>query len=58
MNDEANPTASAVIHQMTDGNQFVLYNFGDKARPIVAWQIDPLSNIFIEIFNIICGYIY
>ena len=43
MNDEANPTTSAVIHQMTDGNQFILSNMGIKGLPSVAWHVDPLS---------------
>ena len=51
MNDEANPTASAVIHQMTDGNQFILSNFGNQKLPSVAWHVDPLS-VFDDILDI------
>jgi len=47
MNDEASPTASAVIHQMTDGNQFVLSNLGLKARPTVAWHVDPFGHSWV-----------
>ena len=47
MNDEASPTASAVIHQMTDGNQFVLSNLGLKGRPTVAWHVDPFGHSWV-----------
>jgi hypothetical protein len=32
MNDEAAPTYHAAINQMTEGAQFVLREFGPKAR--------------------------
>ena len=41
MNDEANPSASAIIRQMTDGHQFILREFGYNPRPTTAWHIDP-----------------
>ena len=44
MNDEASPTYSAVIDQMTEGHQFVLREFGHAARPTVAWHIDPFGH--------------
>ena len=47
MNDEASPTASAVIHQMTDGNQFILSNLGMKGRPTVAWHVDPFGHSWV-----------
>lgn len=47
MNDEASPTASAVIHQMTDGNQFILSNLGLKGRPTVAWHVDPFGHSWV-----------
>eukprot|EP01084_Bolivina_argentea_P028334 52679_1 len=47
MNDEASPTASAVIHQMTDGNQFILSNLGLKGRPTVAWHVDPFGHSYV-----------
>eukprot|EP01084_Bolivina_argentea_P075828 137429_1 len=47
MNDEANPTTSSIIHQMTDGNQFVLNNFGNAGRPHVAWHVDPFGHSYI-----------
>ena len=47
MNDEASPTASAVIHQMTDGNQFILNNLGTAGRPTVAWHGMLIYNLYI-----------
>lgn len=47
MNDEANPSTSSIIHQMTDGNQFVLNNFGMKSRPTVAWHVDPFGHSWV-----------
>ena len=47
MNDEANPTAEAVIHQMTDGNQFILENFGLNGLPSVGWHVDPFGHSWV-----------
>ena len=45
MNDEAAPTYSAAIDQMTEGQQFVLREFGPgKARPRAAWHVDPFGH--------------
>eukprot|EP01084_Bolivina_argentea_P278339 475437_1 len=47
MNDEATPTMSQEIRQMTDGAQFALYNFGSDARARVGWHIDPFGSSFV-----------
>jgi hypothetical protein len=44
MNDEASPTYSAAISQMSEGHQFVLREFGHAARPTVGWHIDPFGH--------------
>jgi len=47
MNDEADPIISAIVHQMTDGAQFVLHNFGENARPTVGWHVDPFGHSWV-----------
>eukprot|EP01084_Bolivina_argentea_P308711 533899_1 len=47
MNDEANPTMSAEIRQMTDGAMFALYNFGQLVAPRVGWHIDPFGSSYV-----------
>eukprot|EP01084_Bolivina_argentea_P191962 329635_1 len=47
MNDEANPTAEAVIHQMTDGNQFILENFGVNGLPTAGWHVDSFGHSWV-----------
>lgn len=44
MNDEASTHYNAIIDQMTLGLQFVEDNFGQDARPRVAWHIDPFGH--------------
>ena len=44
MNDEATTHYNAIIDQMTLGLQFIDKNFGLKARPRVAWHIDPFGH--------------
>ena len=44
MNDEATTHYNAIIDQMTLGLQFIDENFGLKARPRVAWHIDPFGH--------------
>lgn len=44
MNDEAATHYNAIIDQMTLGLKFVRDNFGDAARPTVAWHIDPFGH--------------
>ncbi|XP_028398027.1 lysosomal alpha-mannosidase-like [Dendronephthya gigantea] len=44
MNDEATTHYNAIIDQMTHGLQFIDRNFGSKARPRVAWHIDPFGH--------------
>jgi lysosomal alpha-mannosidase len=44
MNDEASTHYNAIIDQMTLGLQFIDKNFGSKARPKVAWHIDPFGH--------------
>ena len=44
MNDEAGTHYNAIIDQMTVGLEFVRENFGDEARPKVAWHIDPFGH--------------
>lgn len=41
-NDEALPTYTAIIDQMTLGHQYLLERFG--VRPTIAWQIDPFGH--------------
>ena len=52
MNDEAAPSTSAIIRQMTDGHQFVLKEFGDNARPTTGWHVDPCMYFIISILTI------
>lgn len=47
MNDEGNPTMSAEIRQMTDGQQFILNSFGQNAYPRVGWHIDPFGSSYV-----------
>lgn len=44
MNDEASTHYNAIIDQMTLGLRFVEENFGEDARPRVAWHIDPFGH--------------
>ncbi|XP_064640290.1 lysosomal alpha-mannosidase-like isoform X2 [Lineus longissimus] len=44
MNDEAATHYNAIIDQHTLGFKFLRDNFGDCARPRVAWQIDPFGH--------------
>eukprot|EP01043_Picozoa_sp_COSAG02_P009949 COSAG02_NODE_343_length_24147_cov_30.662051_12_plen_1041_part_00 len=44
MNDEASPTYSAAINQMTEGHQFVLREFGPLGRASVGWHVDPFGH--------------
>jgi hypothetical protein len=44
MNDEASPTYSAAINQMTEGHQFVLREFGPLGRAHVGWHVDPFGH--------------
>ena len=44
MNDEAATHYNAIIDQMTLGLQFIAEEFGDAARPRVAWHIDPFGH--------------
>ena len=44
MGDEAAPTYSAQINQMTRGHAFILQNFGPEARPTVGWHVDPFGH--------------
>ncbi|CAH1794207.1 unnamed protein product [Owenia fusiformis] len=44
MNDEAATHYNAIIDQHTLGFKFLKDNFGDCARPRVAWQIDPFGH--------------
>jgi alpha-mannosidase II len=41
-NDEACPSAQAIINQMTLGHEYLLSRF--NVRPKVAWQIDPFGH--------------
>ena len=49
MADEANPSTSSAIHQLTDGHQFILSSFGSNPaiRPKAAWQIDPFGHSWV-----------
>jgi lysosomal alpha-mannosidase len=44
MNDEATTYYQDIIDQQTLGLQFILREFGECARPRVAWQIDPFGH--------------
>lgn len=44
MNDEATPYYIDMIDQETLGLQFILKEFGECARPKVAWQLDPFGH--------------
>ena len=41
-NDEANPTAEAVVNQVSEGHDYVEALFG--VRPHIGWQIDPFGH--------------
>ncbi|ETO09219.1 hypothetical protein RFI_28169, partial [Reticulomyxa filosa] len=41
------PTLSEVVRQMTDGQQFILRQFGDSGRPTVGWHIDPFGHSYV-----------
>ena len=49
---------------MDAGLRFVLENFGEEARPRVAWQIDPfghsseMATIFALVCSTPCSYIH
>ncbi len=45
--DEANPSVSAIVHQMTDGAQFALHSFGDNSRATVGWHVDPFGHSWV-----------
>ena len=44
MNDEAGTHYNAIIDQMSLGLRFIRDEFGDAARPSVAWHIDPFGH--------------
>jgi lysosomal alpha-mannosidase len=44
MPDEASPTYTDLIDQMTLGHQWLKKTFGDVARPTCGWQIDPFGH--------------
>lgn len=44
MNDEASTHYNAIVDQMTFGLKFIDDNFGECARPLVAWHIDPFGH--------------
>ena len=44
MNDEATTYYNDIIDQQTLGLQFILKEFGECARPKVAWQLDPFGH--------------
>ena len=44
MNDEAATYYNDIIDQQTLGLQFILREFGECARPRVAWQLDPFGH--------------
>ena len=44
MNDEAGTHYNAIIDQMSLGLRFIRDEFGDGARPSVAWHIDPFGH--------------
>ena len=44
MNDEATPTYSAEIENMSQGAHFILREFGPDALPTVGWHIDPFGH--------------
>ena len=37
--DEANPSAEAIIAQLTEGHEYLSQFFGPSARPRVAWSL-------------------
>ena len=41
-NDEANPTAEAVVNQVSEGHDYIESLFG--VRPHIGWQIDPFGH--------------
>lgn len=43
MNDEASPTYSANIDQMTHGHMYLKNLFGDLGVPRIGWDIDPFG---------------
>ena len=44
MNDEAGTHYNAIIDQMSLGLRFIRDEFGERARPSVAWHIDPFGH--------------
>jgi lysosomal alpha-mannosidase len=44
MNDEGSTYYNDIIDQQTLGFQFILKEFGECARPRVAWQLDPFGH--------------
>lgn len=44
MNDEATTYYTDIIDQQTIGLKFIEKEFGECARPRVAWQIDPFGH--------------
>eukprot|EP00727_Mastigamoeba_balamuthi_P008923 m51a1_g4653 putative lysosomal alpha-mannosidase (909) ;mRNA; f:21586-25008 len=44
MPDEAAPTYTDLIDQMSAGHLWLLKTFGDSARPRAGWQIDPFGH--------------
>ena len=44
MNDEAATHYNAIIDQMSLGLRFIRDEFGEQARPTVAWHIDPFGH--------------
>ena len=44
MNDEATTHYNAIIDQMSLGLRFIRKEFGEEARPTVAWHIDPFGH--------------
>ena len=44
MNDEAGTHYNAIIDQMSLGLRFIRDEFGEDARPTVAWHIDPFGH--------------
>ncbi|ETO19503.1 hypothetical protein RFI_17727, partial [Reticulomyxa filosa] len=41
------PTLSSIARQMTDGQQFILGEFGNDGRPSVAWHVDPFGHSYV-----------
>lgn len=44
MHDEATTHYNSIIDQHSLGAEFLRENFGDCARPKIAWQIDPFGH--------------